>query len=81
MRANVYGYEAAERFSKADREQSAWDTQFSDYRQQRQNILDSNALSDSDKEQLINAIRAELFTSTEQLRLPTLDRIEDKKSQ
>jgi len=79
MRAEVYGYEAAERFSEADQEQAAWDTRFSDYRQQRQQTLDSNALSDSDKEQQIDVLRMELFTSTEQLRIPALDRITDKK--
>ncbi len=81
MRADVYGYEAAERFSKADRENAAWDSRFSDYQQQRQSILDSSALSDPDKELQINALRIELFTSTEQKRIPTLDRIADKKSQ
>ena len=79
LRTEVYSYEAAERFSKADKESAAWNARFSDYRQQRQNILDSNALSDSDKEQQINGLRIELFSTTEQLRIPTLDRMADKK--
>lgn len=80
MRTEVYGYEAAERFAKAESETAAWDERFNAYRQQRQEILDSNALSDEDKAQQVDGLRSRHFSETEQLRIPTLDRMADRKT-
>jgi len=81
MRADVYGHEAAERFAAADTKKAAWDARFEQYRQQRQQILGNEGLSDTDKANEISTLQSSLFSQTEQRRLATLDQLADKKVQ
>lgn len=78
LRTEVYGYEAAKRFASADKESKAWDLRFSVYREQRQLILDTEGMSSSDKDAQISQLQDTLFSATERLRIPTLDRMADK---
>jgi len=75
MRAQVYDQEAAERFAKNDLKQSQWNGRFAHYRQQRQQILAGEGMTDEDKQSQISALQTELFNANEQRRLPTLDRL------
>ena len=81
MRSDVYGYEAAERFAKADKKKAEWSSRFDQYRQQRQQILNNEGLSDTDKNDEINTLQNELFNQTEQRRLATLNQLADQKAQ
>ena len=81
MRADIYGHEAAERFAAADSKKAEWDSRFEQYRQQRQQILGNDGLSDTDKANEINTLQNSLFSQTEQRRLATLDQLADKKVQ
>jgi lipase chaperone LimK len=81
MRADIYGYEAAERFATADAKKAEWDSRFEQYRQQRQQILSNDGLSNSDKTNEINTLQNALFNQTEQRRLATLNQLADKKAQ
>lgn len=77
MRTQVYDENTAERLAIRDEEIQEWYRRFSQYRQQRQKIMDSEGLTQSDKQQEIMILQKDLFTSNEQRRLPTLDRMED----
>ncbi len=79
MRAQVYDHETAERFSKSDQKQTVWNERFAHYRQQRQQILAGEGMTDDDKESQINALQTELFNEHEQRRLSTLDRLADNR--
>ena len=81
MRADVYGHEAAERFAAADKKKAEWDSRFEQYRQQRQQVLGNDGLSDTDKASDISTLQSALFSQTEQRRLTTLDQIADKNAQ
>ena len=81
MRADIYGYEAAERFDESDKKTAEWDSRFAQYRQQRQQIFSNEGLSDSDKSNEINSLQNTLFSQTEQRRLATLNQLADKKAQ
>jgi len=78
MRTRVYDPDTAERFSKRDKEQNVWDRRFSNYRQQRQRIIDGDGLSESDKNDEILALEKTLFNDKEQRRLETLNRMADE---
>ncbi|OUS27361.1 hypothetical protein A9Q99_15270 [Gammaproteobacteria bacterium 45_16_T64] len=78
LRTEVYGYEAARRFASADKESKAWDLRFSVYREQRQLILDAEGMSSTDKDAQIIQLQDTLFSVTERLRIPTLDRMAEQ---
>jgi lipase chaperone LimK len=77
MRTQVYDPNTAERFATRDEEKQIWDTRFSNYRQQRQTIMDSEGLSQADKQDEILVLQKVLFTEDEQRRLVTLNRMTD----
>ncbi|MFT7373271.1 MAG: lipase chaperone LimK [Oleiphilaceae bacterium] len=81
MRTEIYGHEAAERFAAADQKKSEWNARFEQYRQQRQQILGNQGLSDTDKTHEISSLQDALFSRTEQRRLATLDQLADKSVQ
>jgi len=81
MRADVYGYDAAERFATADKKKEEWNSRFEQYRQKRQQILNNEGLSDTDKTNEIDTLQGKVFSQTEQRRLTTLDQLADKKAQ
>jgi len=81
MRADVYGYDAAERFATADKKKAEWNSRFEQYRQKRQQILNNEGLSDTDKTNEIDTLQGKVFSQTEQRRLTTLDQLADKKAQ
>ena len=81
MRSDIYGHEAAERFAVADKKKAEWNSRFEQYRQQRQQILGNEGLTDNDKENEVNTLKSALFSQTEQRRLATLDQLADKKVQ
>lgn len=79
IRAETYGFEAAQRFSEADQRKAAWETRISDYRRERSAILASDSLTDADKAQQIERLQAQHFDAQEQKRIPTIDRIWDQR--
>jgi lipase chaperone LimK len=81
MRADIYGHEAAERFAVADQKKFKWNSRYEQYRQQRQQILSNEGLSNTDKTQEIINLQSVSFSQTEQRRLATLDQIADTKAQ
>lgn len=77
MRTQVYDADTAERFASRDEEKRLWDKRFSNYRQQRQVIMESEGLTQADKYDEVLALQKDLFSHNEQRRLSTLDRMED----
>ncbi len=80
MRSQVYDQETAERFALSDQKKEKWDQRFAHYRQQRQQVLMGEGMTDEDKGNEIRALQSDLFNGNEQRRLPTLDRIADNRS-
>lgn len=80
MRADVYGHEAAERFAKADRKKADWNARFEQYRYLRQQILENEGLSNTDKKNEIETLQQTEFSQSERRRLATLDQLADKKA-
>ena len=81
MRAEVHGYEAAERFALADKKKEEWETRFEHYRLEKQQIIENEGLSDFDRKDEISFLQRSLFNQKEQKRLATLDKLADKKVQ
>ncbi|MCG8673010.1 MAG: hypothetical protein MI867_26685 [Pseudomonadales bacterium] len=77
IRSQAFGAEAAERYAEADKELASWDARVATYREQRQQILDSEGLSESDKEAEIQALREQHFEGTELKRIPVIDSMKD----
>lgn len=75
LRADVYGVEAAERFAIADEKQAEWDARYSQYRAQREVIMDNQGGADIDKIQAIALLQSQLFSPQERRRLATLDQM------
>ena len=78
LRRTVYDEETVQRFAEADQKQSAWDARFAEYRQKRELVLNTNGLSDSDKQLEIQALQASMFDVNERKRLATLDKMADR---
>lgn len=79
IRAETYGYEAAQRFSEADQRKAAWETRIQDYRRERAAILATDSLTETDKAQQIERLQEQHFDAQEQKRIPTIDRIWDQR--
>lgn len=80
MRSEVLGPEKAERFRKADAKQAVWNDRVNGYRSRRDEILNSaDTLSETDKAHAIDALRKELFSGTELIRIDTIDRMDQQK--
>jgi lipase chaperone LimK len=80
MRAEVYGFDAAERFAQADDKKAMWQTRIKRYQEQRQHILNNQGLSPEDKAHEIMEIQTDQFSQREQLRLSTLDTLHDQEA-
>ena len=74
-RADEFGPEAAERFARLDQEQAQWNARLDAYRTERDAILARN-LSESVRNQAIEALRAEHFSGTEVTRVRVLDEMD-----
>jgi lipase chaperone LimK len=79
MRSQVYDQPTAERFAARDIQKLKWDNRFSQYRQSRHAILNSEGMSSEDKALEIQALQAQTFSKLETKRLKTLDKMADKK--
>lgn len=80
MRSEVLGPEKAERFRQADAKQAVWKGRVNEYRVRRDEILNSQyTLSETDKAHAIDALRQELFSGTELIRIETIDRMDQQK--
>lgn len=77
MRLEVMGAEKANRFQRADLAQRSWDERVSQYRIERNQILNS-ALSEQDKESQIQRLRETHFKGRELMRIPVIDRMKDQ---
>lgn len=72
-RTEALGPEAAERLAALDQEEARWKVRYDDYRRQRAAIIAAPGLSDGDREQQVEALRARLFDEQEILRVRALD--------
>lgn len=77
MRLEVMGAEKANRFQRADLAKRGWDTRVTEYRNERNQILNST-LSDEDKQSQIEALRESHFSGRELMRIPVIDRMKDQ---
>ncbi len=79
IRESVVGKDAADRLESLDRETQEWDARMQAYLQARAAILADVSLAESTKQERVHALRMAGFSSGEQLRVETLERIADQK--
>ena len=75
LREERFGPEAADRLADLDRRRAAWQERVDDYHRQREAIAADPSLDGAQRERAIDALLAERFSETEQLRVRVLDRI------
>lgn len=68
----LYGKDAATRLAQLDQQQQQWQQRVTDYRQQREQILQQNDNATKQIEQLLK-LRADLFNESEQRRIQALE--------
>jgi lipase chaperone LimK len=76
MREELLGPAAASRLSRLDREREQWQQRLEGYRHNRDRILTSNGLSESDKQTALKNLLESEFSEHEVSRVRALDRIE-----
>ncbi len=77
IREQALGTEAAQRYSDADRKKSEWDSRISTYRDERSGILNTEGLSEEDKNYQIELLQQQHFEGNELKRIPVIDRMKD----
>jgi lipase chaperone LimK len=77
LRETLVGAEAAQRLETLDRQTEAWNSRVAAYLQQRALIVGDVTLADSTRRQKVDALRSEAFSATEQLRIETIERIQE----
>lgn len=77
MREQAFGTEAAHRYAQADEKKTQWESRITDYRQERQSILDTSGVSDEDKIVQIDELRQRHFSGNELKRIPVIDKMRD----
>lgn len=75
LRAETLGETAAIELAKLDRQQSDWQGRLAHYREENQKIQQSG-LSQNDRDAALSALRKELFSSPEQLRVRALEALD-----
>lgn len=74
VRDQHFGGAAADRLAQLDRTRAEWEQRYQQYRQQRQQIMDS-AMAQADREAAIAQLQSEDFSQGELKRVQALDRI------
>ena len=77
IREQTVGAAAADRLETLEQERAAFDQRMQNWLSQRQAIMSNNALSEADRERQVDALRAQQFSETEQVRVRTLEQIHD----
>jgi lipase chaperone LimK len=72
LRAKAFSPEAAARLAEVDREEAQWQVRIANYLAQRQQIV-QNTVNPAQQQQAIANLRAQNFSSEEQLRLPAYE--------
>ncbi|MCH2159539.1 MAG: hypothetical protein MK096_12285 [Oleiphilaceae bacterium] len=75
-RVEAVGEEAAERLTSLDSQRKEWDSRYTSYTSQRDEILLNDAYSDEVKVTELELLRDSLFSSSEKVRVIALDRIQ-----
>ena len=78
IREQVVGVEAADRLEALDQERAVWDGRMNDYLQQRENIMNNQALSEQDRKKQVNDIKQKNFNEQERIRVDALETIHDQ---
>lgn len=75
IRSKAYDAATNERFAIADQKKAEWEDRYQKYVSDRDQISDTDGLSDADKTQEILMLKQAQFNEREQMRVSTLDRI------
>ena len=74
LRREMLGDEAVQRFDKLDQQRAQWKARVNVYLTQRASILNSQGLAEDELNTQVDALRASLFDSLEQIRVRSLER-------
>lgn len=75
IRSQAYDHDTVIRFSEADKKKQLWNDRYQEYTIKKMVILNSEGLSENDKVSEIATLRNDHFSSQEQIRINTLDRM------
>ncbi|HET8705794.1 MAG TPA: lipase secretion chaperone [Pseudomonadales bacterium] len=80
IRENIVGAAAADRLEQLDQRRQAWDQQLAQWLQEREQLLKNQALSELEKNEQLERLRAQHFDVAQLPRVRAMERIQDNES-